>query len=79
MPRRSELHSPLRHQPKTWLGEAREPRSRRTEPDAKVRGTPKEPEGHRPEERWAPTQGLAFRFLTRYMFNTGQLLAQWGT
>ena len=32
--------------------------------------------GQRPKERWAPTQGLASKFLTRYIFDTGRLLTQ---
>ena len=45
-------------------------------PTQKTGEPPQEPEEHRPEERWAPTQGLAFRYPTRYTFDIGRLLAQ---
>ena len=63
VPRRSELHSLLRHQPWKRLGQAREPPSRRTEPDTKDRGThllppplpPQEPDGRESKDWTSPT------------------------
>ena len=52
----------------TWLAEARRPQPRRTEPAAKIGEPTQESEGRRPEERWAPTQGLAFRYFMRHIF-----------
>ena len=43
-------------------------------PMQKTGEPPQGPEGRRPEERWAPTRGLVFRYLTRYFFDTGRLL-----
>ena len=84
--RRSEFHSPLRQQPQTRLGETRvkwasvktnrASREDRGTPPKNLRGADPRNGGRRPSTRRAPTQGLAFRCLTRYILDTGRLLAQ---
>ena len=77
MPRRSEPHSPSATPAPDVVGcsaggsvKSYRARHKRQENPSRER------EGRRPEERWAPTQGLAFRYLTRYIFDTDRLLPQ---
>ena len=71
VPRRSELHSPSASSVRDVVGCSAGGLCQVKQSSPQKTGEPRrEPEGRRPEERWAPTQILAFRYLTRYIFDS---------